>query len=164
MPALNSLATKLYDRTHTYCEMVHFVHIYVIEPHPMSPDPSPYSGSVWPGSYSTKRQPKTYCERVANALDVEPLLTGYQRLLIDDLRPNGPDNPLWCTYGTNPNCAYLIAMDGTIDKVQLWVDTTDMETAIKDLLVRTKAIPTNSILSIITLLIGFTFFIRISNQ
>lgn len=134
MPALNQLATKLFDATETYDERVHFIHLYVVEPHPENPDPSPYTGNVWEMDYSTKGQSFTYDERVAAAQDMLPLVEGNQLLLVDDLVPGVRNNPVWCTYGTCPNCAYLIGQDGLIDTTQTWFDADNMEAAIKNLL------------------------------
>ena len=134
MPVLNQLATKQYDEHTTYDELVHFVHVYVVEPHPVSPDPSPYTGSVWEAEYSTKGQAYTYDERVATAREIDPLLEGTQLLLVDDLVPGALNNPVWCTYGPCPNCAYLIGQDGVIDTVQTWFNGANMETAIDGLL------------------------------
>lgn len=121
--------------TTTYADVVHFVHIYIIEPHPQSPDVSPYSGQVWEDTtYSTKSQPMTYAERVANARDMLPFIHGNQLLLVDDLTPGVKNNPLWCTYGPAPNSAYLIRQDGILEKVQNWVDVPAMEKAINNLI------------------------------
>lgn len=133
MPALNELAAKIFTGSTTYADIVHFVHIYVTEPHPQSPDVSPYTGQVWEGSYSTKSQPRTYDERVTNAADMVPLIEGNQLLLIDDLGQGNKSNPLWCTYGPAPNSAYLIRQDGNLEKVQKWVDVAAMEGAINSL-------------------------------
>lgn len=110
------------------------VHLYVIEPHPQSPDVSPYTGEVWEGTYSTKPQPMTYEERVSDAGDMQLNITGNQLLLIDDLTPGQRNNPVWCTYGPCPNCAYLIGSDGIIKKVQTWVDVDEMKKAVDGLL------------------------------
>lgn len=134
MPTLNQLATKQYDETNTYDELIHFVILYAIEPHPMSPDPSPYKGIVWEEEYSTIGQSFTYDERVATAQDTLPLLEGNQLILVDDLVPDGPNNPTWCTYGTCPDCAYLIRQNGVIDTTQRWFDAEGMEEAINALL------------------------------
>jgi hypothetical protein len=130
VPALNELATELYDDTNTYADLVHFVTLYVIEPHPTSPDISPYKGTVWEDTYSTKGQAFTYEERVAYAQETLGLLEGNQRILVDDLTPGDLNNPVWCTYGTCPNCAFLIGQDGLIDVVQTWVDVEYMKEAI----------------------------------
>ena len=133
MPALNALAARAIDGTSTFGDRVHFVHIYVVEPHPKAPDPSPYSGVVWEAQYSSMSQPRTFDQRCANARDTQSLLAGRQLTLVDDLTA-GSTNPAWCTYGTCPNCAFLIRQDGTVDTVQTWVDATAMERAIRTLL------------------------------
>ena len=130
MPDLNQLATKQYDENTTYDELVHFVHVFVVEPHPVSPDPSPYTGAVWEMNYSTKGQAFTYDERVATAREIDPLLEGTQLLLVDDLVPGALNNPAWCTYGPCPNCAYLIDQNATINTTQRWFNAGDMELAI----------------------------------
>ena len=134
VPALNRLATSSYDDTTTYADRVHIVTLYVIEPHPMAPDVSPNSGSVWEMQYSTKRQPLVYEDRVAAAQDTEGLLGGNQLVLVDDLTPGQQNNPVWCTYGPCPNCAYLIGQDGVIVTVQTWAFLAGMKARIDELL------------------------------
>jgi len=51
----------------------------------------------------------------------------------DELSP-GPANPAWCTYGTCPNCAFLIRRNGTVHTVQTWFDAAQMESAMRSLL------------------------------
>lgn len=116
MSALNQLAVKSY-KGKPYSEWVHFLHVYTIEAHPQAPDISPYSGAVWPASYSSKGQPKTYSGRVANAKSMLTILLGNQLVLVDDLTPGTYNNPAWCTYGTCPNCSFLIGKDGKLVEV-----------------------------------------------
>ena len=114
---------------------MHIVHIYVVEPHPEAPDPSPYGGNARPAEHSDGRpMPMTYPERVSYARDTAALLTGQQLLLVDDLTPGTRDNPLWCSYGTCPNCAFLIAQDGQLQRVQTWLNVDEMQAAIDLLL------------------------------
>lgn len=134
MPALNTLATTQFDATRTYGDVVRFVHVYVVEPHPMAPDPSPYRGDVWEADYSQRAQPRAYGERVALAKEVAMLLEGNQLMLVDDLTPETRDNPLWCSYGPAPNSAYLIGQDGELQVVQRWVSVDAMRLAIDQLL------------------------------
>ena len=135
MPVLNQLAATDFDGTTTFGDRVHIVHVYVVEPHPMGPDASPYGGHVSERvPYSTKSQPLTYDARVANATTLAPLITGSQLLLIDDLVPGPHTNPVWCTYGPAPNSAYLIGQDGVLVNVQTWVDVGRMETEIRNLI------------------------------
>jgi hypothetical protein len=133
VPVLNGIADATYQGSQIYSDVVHFVHVYIIEPHPASPDPSPYSGVVWEEGYSSMSQPLTYDERVTNALDMLPSIQGDQLLLVDDLTPGEMNNPVWCTYGPCPNCAFLIGQDGVVDTVQLWVGA-NIESAIDALL------------------------------
>ena len=132
MPALNPLAAKAFDGSRTFSDVVHFVHVNVIEPHPASPDPSPYSGEVWDNEYS-RPQPRTYAARAAVAGDVKALLVGSQMVLVDDLAPRSRNNPLWCSYGPNPNSAYLVDRSGTLRVVQAWLDVPAMEAAIRQM-------------------------------
>ena len=129
MPALNDLALKTFAGGRRYSDVVHFVHVNVVEPHPSDPDPSPYSGVVWEGETS-RRQPRTYAERVALAAALAAGVEGAQTMLVDDLTPEGRDNPLWCTYGPAPNAAYLIDRNGVLQVVQHWVDAPALEAAI----------------------------------
>jgi len=98
----------------TLADHVRFVHVYVVEAHPMDPDPSPYTGTVWQLEYSDVPQARTYEARVANARLTRPLVTGNQLYLVDDLNRDGRVNPVWCTYGTAPNPTYVIGRDGIV--------------------------------------------------
>jgi hypothetical protein len=133
LSSLDNLAVKSFDASNTYSDKVHFVHIYSVEAHPLSPDPSPYSGEVWELAYSTKPQVRTYPERVAYAATVEPYRAGTQLVLADELTPLPRNNPVWSSYGPCSNGAYLIGMDGRIKAAQLWQNTNDLETAIDSL-------------------------------
>lgn len=133
MPALADLAQQSYDANNTYADVVHFLQIYIIEPHPQSPDISPYTGDVWEAAYSTKPMPFTYAERLASAEDMRSLVVNGQTLLIDDLDNDGLINPVWCTYGPCPNCAFLIRQDGTVVESHTWVDPDLMRVAIDNL-------------------------------
>lgn len=134
MPSLNALAAEQHDAENTYADLVHFVHILVIEPHPRDPDPSPYGGRVWEAQYSNVNQPVTFSERQMVALQLEEYIEGNQLLLIDDMVPQALNDPIWCTYGPAPNSAYLIRQDGILDTVQTWLDVDDMRTAINHIL------------------------------
>ena len=84
---------------------MHWVVVYGVEPHPLKPDDSPYSGDVWQTEYSKYRQPTTHAERVANAHSVSGLSPAFT-VLIDDLAPRNSSagsNPVWCSYGPAPN-------------------------------------------------------------
>ena len=53
--------------------------------------------------------------------------------LINTLATEEAFNEMWCTYGTCPNCSYLIDRDGIIHTTQDWFDAGEMERAITDL-------------------------------
>jgi len=133
VPSLNALAALPFDDDSTFADVVHFVHLNVIEPHPMRPDVSPYGGRVSESRYSTVLQPTTYGERVEVARGINALLEGDQLLLVDALSPGSSVDVVWCTYGTAPNSATLIRQDGIVEVVQLWLDTGAMEQAIREL-------------------------------
>jgi hypothetical protein len=134
VPGLNALAAKAYDAETTFSDRVHFVHVYVVEPHPKAPDPGPHTGVVAEDPvYSLVRQPTTYEERLVNAAMVRPLIVGNQIQLVDALDPQGLINPVWCTYGTSPNAAYLIGRDGIIRLASTWTGVAKAEAAIRDL-------------------------------
>jgi len=128
------MASGSYDPTSTYADKVHFLHIYVVEAHPESPDPSPYNGNVWEAAYSDVGQAYTYDHRVANAQAMSSDVDSSQTVLIDDLDNDGHTNPVWCTYGPCPNCAYLIGQDGIIEASQTWFNANDMQRDIDDVL------------------------------
>ncbi len=120
-----------------YGDKVQFIIVYVIEAHPVG-SPSPYSGEEWTGRASTDEegcplpQPKTYEERVAQAIQMVQELEITVPVLIDEM-----DNRLWCTYGPAPNIAYLIGTDGRIVEKQGWYQPEQMEAAIEKYLAET---------------------------
>jgi hypothetical protein len=113
--------------------VVHFVHVYVIEPHPGSPDPNPYRGGS-DGGIDAPRQPRAYDDRLTLAQQTAGFLEGAQMMLVDDLAPRQRNNPVWCTYGPGANCGYLIAQDGTLVEAQLWVKPDEIRDAIDRIL------------------------------
>ena len=133
MPVLNQLAAKTYDGVKKYSDVVHFVHVYIVEPHPTFPDPSPYTGFVWANQFSGP-QARTYDGRRSLAVDFSPNIKGNQLLLIDEVTPAARDNPMWCSYGPAPNPGFLISRDGTLRVVHEWIDVIAMEKAIDSLL------------------------------
>lgn len=100
--------------------------------HPIKPDPSPYTGSVWMFEYSNYTQPLNYKERVAVASHLPSL--GDQLLVVDSLTPNELNDPFWCTYGTNANGVLLINQEGTVVNSDTWFSAKKMEEAINNLI------------------------------
>jgi hypothetical protein len=134
VPGLNALAATPYSDGSTFADLVHFVHVYVIEAHPMDPALSPYSGTVWEVEYSTVPEALTYEARLANAALTRPLVQGNQIFLVDALDRERLINPVWCTYGTAPNSTYVIGQDGTIVLASRWTDVAEIEPALRALL------------------------------
>ncbi len=133
----NALAGRTTPRGDTYGDAVHFVHAYVLEAHPAAPDNSPYRGEVWEQETSDRGQALTPERRLSDARDMAKKVSGRQLMLVDAVAPDGA-NPVWCTYGPCPNCAYLIDQDGTIVTVQKWLDVEGMAEAIEGLLARSE--------------------------
>jgi hypothetical protein len=125
----------------TMGEVAHIVHVYTVEAHPALPAPTPYKqwtfddlpeGGPGDTSYGNTRQAYTYEDRVANAEQVLTLVETEPRLLIDALGTGVASNPVWCTYGTAPNAAFVISQDGTIVLAQLWTEVASLRQALLD--------------------------------
>jgi hypothetical protein len=130
VPAVNDLATAAFDATRSYADVVHFVHVYVVDPHPSLPDLSPYTGRGEENNVSCP-QPRTYEERVARAVVMQDSLRGNQLMLVDAL-----ENAVWCTYGPAPNSVFLIDRRGTVRLSQLTANVDELHAAIDDMLGR----------------------------
>lgn len=105
-----------------------FVLVYVVDPHPLAPDPSPYRGEPWEFQYSKFRQARSHEERAddANQVSVKDV---FDEVLVDDLEPDNPagNNPVWCTWGPAPNPGWLLsAKSGRVLLGQPWLNTTEM--------------------------------------
>ncbi len=120
LASVNALAKESYDATHTYADLVHFVHVYVLEAHPIHPDVSPFSGAVWELEYSLVKQPTTYEGRRLHAQWLSRFIEGDQLLLVDDLSPGKSVNPVLNAYGTLPSPAFIIRRDGVIHWSNMW--------------------------------------------
>lgn len=92
-------------------------------------------GYVSTFNYSEFRQPLTYADRASNAKTTLGHISHAITLLVDDLTPHNTtgNNPVWCTYGPNPNGAWLIGQDGQVALGQQWFAPEEMETAIQDM-------------------------------
>jgi hypothetical protein len=120
----------LYDE---YNDKVNFVQIYVIEPHPYGVT-SPYGPyATFPGYWASLdiagnplHQPTSFAERFNQAQREQKELGVKIPVLVDEM-----NNPVWCTYGPLPNCAYLISTDGTVLERETWYQPAKMEAAIK---------------------------------
>ena len=123
-PVYQKNRSKVDDLEGMFGDDIHVVLVYGPEAHPET-DPSPYRGDPWPklDKFSTVEEPRTYAERVDHA----KMLRGSDDVLtlVEPL-----DNPVWCTYGTAPNAAYLIDQDGTFYAVHEWFDGKTMAQSI----------------------------------
>ena len=116
-----------------FSDEIHVVIVYNIEAHPKG-DPSPYRGKPWPvKDYSDRGQAKSYEERVANARGVQ---TGPNVKLVVDALEEDNANPYWCTYGSCPNCAFLVNQQGRFETVHEWFDGRTMRGSIEAMLKR----------------------------
>lgn len=135
--------------------------MYVIDPHPLAPDPSPYAGRVWQLGYSKFRQAKTFAERIAYASNVSTEGV-FDEVLADDLQPaheppsarrlaplgsrggrsgeiggrsgsSTNSNEMWCSWGPAPNAAWLIAANGSVLLAQSWFDADEMNATLRRL-------------------------------
>lgn len=113
-----------------YQGKVRFVLVYVIEPHPMAPEVSPYSGEVWTNPYSTVAQPPTLGDRIGLAQKLAS--NGDLLVLVDDLSPAAA-NPFWCSYGTVPFGAFAVDATGVIRSVQALGKLDSIEAAAQSL-------------------------------
>lgn len=141
MPELEILNDYRLPDGRTMGEAAHIVHVYTVEAHPALPAPTPYKqwtfddlpeGGGNDSAYSTTPQAYTFEERLENAEQVLTLMDTEPRLLIDGLGSGAASNPVWCTYGTAPNAAFVISQDGTIVLAQLWTEVASLRQALLD--------------------------------
>lgn len=106
--------------------------IYTIEAHPKD-QPSPYRGKEWEFEFSDRKQATSYDQRVKSAKDVD--LDDDVLVLVDGY---GEDemNPFWCTYGSCPNCGFLVNQKGRLEAVHAWFDGASMRGSIDAMLER----------------------------
>lgn len=116
-----------------FSDDVHFLHLYSLEPHPKGSN-APDVGKPWELMYSTHPQACTLADRDAMRSLILANHPDCQRILLDDLDPDGLVNPVWSTYGPAPRPGFLIRQDGIIDTSQLWFSAGHMEAAIRQLL------------------------------
>jgi hypothetical protein len=112
-----------------YQGKLHTLVVYTVEAHP-KPGNNAYHGKPKPKRTSDRPEATTWAQRAADAKDLN---AGNAMVVVDDL--NGDrSNPFWCTYGTCPNCGFLIGQDGTLHAVHEWLDGKTMVGSIDALL------------------------------
>jgi hypothetical protein len=132
--------------------------VYVIDPHPLAPDPSPYLGAPWTFRYSKFRQARTFGERLQDARNVSTEGV-FDVVLADDLGgaagasraagASGPagatgsgtlsartgaargNNPVWCSWGPAPNSAWIVARNGTVLLAQTWFEKDELNATLR---------------------------------
>lgn len=91
-----------------------FLIVYQLEAHPVGPDYSPFSDTVFTTNQNYTDgilipQHRIYADRINRAVQSEAALGSCCPVLLD-----GPGNEFWSTFGPSPNNAYLITPDGWV--------------------------------------------------
>lgn len=131
-PAYQLSRTAEAELARKFGERLHFLHLYTLEPHPKGSN-APDVGRPWELRYSTYEQACTLADRDAMRRTILANHPDCQRILLDDLDPDGLVNPVWATYGPAPRPGFLIRQDGVIDTSQLWFNAGHMRAAIAQL-------------------------------
>ena len=152
VPELDTLAAFELSDGRRMDEAVHIVHVYTVEAHPALPDPTPYrnwtddeapGGDDGSTAYGDVGQAMTWEDRARHASRILAMMENDPLMLVDDVRPSTgedvPANPVWCTYGTAPNAAFVIDRDGRIVSGQLWADISTIHQTLLDLVEPTRA-------------------------
>ncbi|MBI3511669.1 MAG: T9SS type A sorting domain-containing protein [Bacteroidetes bacterium] len=126
----HSLVYVLPDVVAMYGSQVNFLVVYVLEAHPVTPDVSPYSNTVWTTQLNYNdsiliRQETNYLQRKSEAEDLIHLYRPSCPLLIDQ-----PGNEYWRNFGPAPNNAYLINTDGVVYSKYGWFDQSKQQIVI----------------------------------
>ena len=135
-----------------YGKDVLFLMVYVVDPHPLPPDLSPYSGDIWTFKYTKFRQARTFGERVKYAQNVSTDGV-FDEVLVDTLQtsettvaaemvdndmamtatdPRG-NNAVWCSWGPAPNTAWVIGRNGTVLTAQFWYEFNELNATLASL-------------------------------
>lgn len=109
------------DLVAMFGQQVVFLNIYQLEAHPVTPDVSPYSGTVQTTSQNYTEnilmlQEVTYGERRSRAMNSMVAMGAPCPVLLD-----GPGNEYWNTFGPSPNNGYLITKDGWVFNKYGWI-------------------------------------------
>jgi hypothetical protein len=128
-PVFRDKVPPLEKLTKEFGERVHFLLVYTLEAHPKG-EPSPYFQEERVGNKNIKEglvfpQPKSMEERVEQATKCQASIQLDARMVIDTM-----DNKTWKAYGSAPNAAYLVGIDGKIVEQQGWFDPSRMQDAI----------------------------------
>lgn len=109
------------DLVAMFGSQVIFLNIYQVEAHPVTPDLSPYSGTVYTTAQNYTDnvlllQERVYGQRRSIAMNSMSTMGAPCPILLD-----GPGNEYWSTFGPSPNNGYLITRDGWVFSKYGWM-------------------------------------------
>lgn len=130
-----------------FASQVNILVVYQLETHPVTPDVSPFSGTVWTmqQNYTDNvliRQHNVYDDRI-NCIKQTILNEGSSCPIYAD----GPGNEYWQNFGPSPNNAYLLRPDGTVYNKYGWIEDheADVINDIQQLLLAGTGISTETV-------------------
>lgn len=108
------------DIMSVYGPQLIYITIYQLEAHPVGPDYSPFSDTVYttPQNYAAGillRQHRTYGDRKYRAYQADSALGTTGITVLD-----GPGNEYWTAFGPSPNNAYLLTREGWVFNKYGW--------------------------------------------
>lgn len=128
-----------------------FLAVYQLEAHPVGPDYSPFSDTVFTTSFNYSDsillpQQRVYGDRKNYAYQSEVAYGPVCPLLLD-----GPGNEFWTAYGPSPNNAYLITKEGWVYNKYGWMNSSKYQ-AISDInmLLATSGITESNTVSLVS--------------
>lgn len=147
-PAYRYTATQIIPSlVNMFGSQVHILVVYQLEAHPVTPDVSPFSGTVWTmqQNYTDNvliRQHNVYDDRI-NCIKQTIQNEGSSCPVYAD----GPGNEYWQNFGPSPNNAYLLRPDGTVYSKYGWIEDheADVITDIQQLLLAGIGINTETL-------------------
>jgi hypothetical protein len=121
----HSIPYVLDSITAVYGNQLNILLIYIVEPHPIYPDVSPYTEFVWeiPSNVDDSacvHQETTYLARKQECTILMNRFNITVPVLVD-----GTSNEYWSTFGPAPNKAYLLTPAGIVYQQYGWFDRSD---------------------------------------
>ncbi len=132
-PIYRTKVTDINNMLTQYGSAIKIFQVYIVEAHPNSPDPSPYSGTVWVTGQNQQagilyNQPTTYLQRKNLVQTMVNNMTNNAPIIID-----GPCNAWWTNFGTAPNSGFLLRPNGTIFVKHGWFHKTGVYNMYNDI-------------------------------
>lgn len=134
-----------YKLVDAYHDAVTFLHLYTIEPHPLSPNTNFNTGEVieycdvdgvdcpYSNSSTSYKWAATMPERLAYAQSIAPDTHPESIIVLDALTNDGSlggNNPIFCTYATEPRPHFLITQDGMCHSASQYMNFTELNTTL----------------------------------